>query len=107
MEVYLNEAAKDFEGVIGLYTAETSRYFNAQDFDEKGYQEYSTMTSMNNLLRNDEMMFVNKYVSKAHVNYYPFKWIDTSNIALFNFGYEIDNYRVNTQTPRVTHFSEQ
>ena len=65
------------------------------------------MTSMNNLLRDNEMVIVNKYVSKAHVNYYPFKWIDTSNIALFNFGYEIDNYRVNTQTPRVTQLNDE
>ena len=32
------------DGFLILYSGETSRYFNAEDYAEQGYQSYSTIT---------------------------------------------------------------
>lgn len=85
-----------------LYTAETSRFFNAETIERLGYMQYSTISSDSYFIKPSTYEYIVKFVSQTKVEYYPFKWIDTSSVSLFEFGQEFFNYRLNSQTKRST-----
>ena len=101
LEVELSDDALDFDGTIELYTAETSRYFNAETFEDLGYQYVSTITNDFRHLIPDTKIVMIKEVAETHIQFYPFRMIDTESISFANFGKEFVNYHVESFIPSI------
>ena len=75
----------DLTTAVSLYSSEISRYFNAEDFAENGYQEHSRINSIQKFFVKGKTVRQVKRVARTEVSYYPFRWLDTSSIMLYDF----------------------
>ena len=83
-----------------LYSQETTRYFNAEDYKDKGYMDHSTINTDVYYFTDQGFMSIVKYVARSEIQFYSFKWLDTSNIALLNINEEFTNYHISSVAER-------
>ena len=83
-----------------IYFSELTHYFNADEYEEIGYQRAITgsVTFVNPSL--DLFQKVTKFVSQTIVELYDFAWLDTSVINIFNLGKTFFNYKIRDQEKR-------
>ena len=73
---------------------EISRFFNVDDYKEKGYEGFITLNEDRIIMEDGYSVEIGNQIGQKTTQLYDFAWLDISSIYLFDFGTEFTNYRV-------------
>ena len=77
-----------------IFVSELTHYFNADEFNELGYQRAIAQSETIVFPKKDTNQVVNKFISKTNIELFDFAWLDTSTIDIFYLGKFLQNYKV-------------
>ena len=75
-----------------------SRYYTPKIFEEVGFMPFIALNENIIQLTPLTTTFVNMYIEMQSTVTYWFKWLDTSQISLFDFGLARRDYKVERQS---------
>lgn len=83
--------------------SELTHYFNADEYNELGYQKAVSLTQSIVYPKMDAFTQLTKYITLTSVDFFDFGWLDTSAISIIDLGRKFTNYKVDeTQKQELT-----
>ena len=81
-----------------VYSTTLSRYYTPDIYEEVGFEPFISINENLIDLQGLQTVQLNLYTEQQITTTYWFKWIDTSQFSLIDFGEERIDYKVERQT---------
>ena len=94
MKEGLDEVQLSYVDRTRVFENTITRYFSPETYKQYGYMPFITSTENFIQLRQGQIQDLTYFIEQTKTNSYLFKWIDTSQMALFDTGHEYTDYKV-------------